>query len=90
MASLLAETSLNKEQQDYVTTIQASGEHLLTVINDVLDFSKQEAGKLELLFGPVDMLQTMEQAIELAFRTTYEVEVNKLYFLCTVIIYLYV
>jgi len=48
MASLLGVTALDKEQIDYVRTIQHSAEALLRVINDILDFSKIEAGKLEL------------------------------------------
>lgn len=44
--NLLAETSLDERQQDYLATIRASGKSLFTVINDVLDFSKIEAGKL--------------------------------------------
>ncbi|MEM7533118.1 MAG: response regulator [Chloroflexota bacterium] len=48
MATLLNDTSLNKEQQEMVNTIHASGDTLLTLINDILDFSKIEANKLEL------------------------------------------
>lgn len=48
MTSLLNETALNDEQAEYVETIKNSGENLLSVINDVLDFSKIESGKLEL------------------------------------------
>jgi signal transduction histidine kinase/CheY-like chemotaxis protein len=48
MASLLGATELNREQVDYVRTIQHSAEALLQVINDILDFSKIEAGKLML------------------------------------------
>jgi len=44
---LLSDTSLDQEQREYVGMIRRSGESLLTVINDVLDFSKMEAGKLE-------------------------------------------
>jgi signal transduction histidine kinase/ActR/RegA family two-component response regulator len=42
-------------QVDAVNTIQQSGEHLLTLIIDILDLSKIEAGKLELQLGPIDM-----------------------------------
>lgn len=48
MASLLSETRLTKLQSDYTQSIIESGESLLNVINDVLDFSKIESGKLEL------------------------------------------
>ncbi|WP_226551191.1 ATP-binding protein [Celeribacter naphthalenivorans] len=48
MADLLAETDLNDEQTLYVETIKSSGEALLNLINDVLDYSKIEASKLSL------------------------------------------
>nr|WP_294944573.1 hybrid sensor histidine kinase/response regulator [uncultured Mucilaginibacter sp.] len=48
MASLLNETDLDPEQQEYSQTILHSGEALLNVINDILDFSKIESGKMEL------------------------------------------
>lgn len=48
MAQLLALSDLDKQQHDYVDTINRSGEALLTIINDILDFSKIESGKLEL------------------------------------------
>lgn len=48
MAELLLDTQLDNEQRIFVTTIHDSSRALLTVINDVLDFSKMEAGKLTL------------------------------------------
>ncbi|HEX8705651.1 MAG TPA: response regulator [Myxococcaceae bacterium] len=48
MAQLLAGTRLDAEQLGYVQSIQESGEALLNVINDILDISKLEAGKVEL------------------------------------------
>jgi two-component system sensor histidine kinase/response regulator len=48
MTSLLSETSLTTEQADYVNVIRTSGESLLNVINDVLDFSKIESGHMQL------------------------------------------
>ncbi|MFA6945079.1 MAG: ATP-binding protein, partial [Pedobacter sp.] len=48
MATLLSETRLNKAQLEYTKAIQQSGESLLNVINDVLDFSKIESGNFGL------------------------------------------
>ena len=64
MASLLAETPLNPEQEDYVSVIRTSGEALLTVINDILDFSKVESGNLELEHQDFDLRQCIEQVMD--------------------------
>ena len=45
-ANLLLETPLNAEQREFVQTVQSSGDALLTIINDVLDYSKIEAGRM--------------------------------------------
>ena len=52
MSDLLGETGLSEEQQLYVDTIKNSGEALLVIINDVLDYSKIEAKKMELYPEP--------------------------------------
>ena len=65
MTSLLAETRLDAEQEDYVRTIRSSGESLLTIINDVLDFSKVEAGRLQLEEQPFDVRRAVEDTVDL-------------------------
>lgn len=52
MSDLTLETDLSREQRDYVKTIRSSAESLLMILNDILDFSRIEAGKLEL--DPID------------------------------------
>lgn len=54
MAEALAFTPLNKEQSDLLETLQGSATNLLALLNDVLDFSKMDAGKLTLESVPVN------------------------------------
>jgi signal transduction histidine kinase/CheY-like chemotaxis protein len=65
MASLLQETTLNAEQVEYVETIKTSGETLLNVINDVLDFSKIESGKLDLDPHDFNLRQCVEEVMDM-------------------------
>jgi signal transduction histidine kinase/CheY-like chemotaxis protein len=65
MTGLLLETNLNEEQRGFADTIRESGEALLTVVNDILDISKLEAGKLEIDKVEFDMVTTVESAVGL-------------------------
>src|SRR6185503_12211779 len=65
MTGLLLGTELNGEQRDLVETIRSSGEALLTIINDILHFSKLEAGKLELERRAFDLRGAIEDSLEL-------------------------
>jgi signal transduction histidine kinase/CheY-like chemotaxis protein len=62
---LLADLSLNKRQRDGLSTIQHSGEHLLGLINDVLDLAKVEAGKLDLAQDEFALLPMLNSVVEL-------------------------
>ena len=62
MLKLAQETGLGKEQAEYVETAIASGRNLLQVVNDVLDLSKIEAGKIELVetvFRPRELMESV-------------------------------
>ncbi len=65
MTSLLKQTTLTPEQDEYVETIRVSGENLLTVINDILDFSKIEQGKMKLKKGKFDLINAIEEVLAL-------------------------
>jgi signal transduction histidine kinase/CheY-like chemotaxis protein/ligand-binding sensor domain-containing protein len=65
MASLLADTPLDAEQQEYTDTIRKSGENLLAVINDILDFSKIESEKMELENKAFNLRTCIEEVLDL-------------------------
>ncbi len=65
MAELLADTSLSREQRLFVQTIKNSGEALLVIINDVLDYSKIEANKLVLHTEPFDLERCIHEIVML-------------------------
>jgi GAF domain-containing protein/DNA-binding response OmpR family regulator len=69
MSGLLADTSLDDEQREYVDTIRTSGDALLTIINDILDFSKIEAGRVDLDRRPFEVRATVEGALDLMAPT---------------------
>ena len=65
MAQLMALTELDEEQTECLRTIRASGEALLAIINDILDYSKIEAGKLELENTPFRLPHLMRDVEQL-------------------------
>ena len=65
MTDLLIGMKLPLEAQDYLRIIRSSGESLLAIIDDILDFSKVEAGQMMLDLQPIDLRVTVEEACEL-------------------------
>ncbi len=63
LTSLLQQTRLDADQWDFVETIRTSGDSLLAVVNDILDISKVEAGKLELEKRPFDLRTCLADAL---------------------------
>lgn len=69
MSELLSETKLTEEQRKHVTTFKNAGENLLSIINDVLDISKIEAGHIEIERAGFDLYKVIEHIKEvMVFR----------------------
>jgi signal transduction histidine kinase/CheY-like chemotaxis protein len=65
MAGLLADTRLDADQKTYVQALKESGQHLLNLVNDVLDLAKLESSRIELEPAPVDVDYLMQGVCEL-------------------------
>ena len=84
LTGLLLGTELTQEQRDSVETIRTSGDGLLSIINDILDYSKIDNGKMELEIQPFDVAGSIEDAIDLVasnasekgLTIAYEVDCN--------------
>ncbi|MEO9475285.1 MAG: PAS domain S-box protein [Cyclobacteriaceae bacterium] len=79
MIDLIASTKLNKEQTDYIRTIKKSSDTLLNILNDILDLSKIEAGKMQLRLEPVRLIETFEKIYDLYSQQAHLIN-NSLYY----------
>lgn len=81
MTELLKATGLSPEQQRILSTIEASGNSLIAVINDILDYSKIESGKMQLTEVEFDVQQLLDEALSLFKSRIYK---QNLSLLCSV------
>ena len=65
-----------EKYRDYALDINSSGSHLLGIINDILDISKAEAGKLELNEEPIDPVDTLNQTMRMFRQRAGELKVD--------------
>lgn len=72
MARLLENTKLTAEQRSYVTALRESGDHLLSLVNDVLHFARLGAAAIELSLAPVDVEGLLRQVAELMSPRAHE------------------
>ncbi|MEN6541367.1 response regulator [Parvibaculum sp.] len=72
MTNLLLDTKLTPAQRSYAEAVKRSGDALLSIINDILDYSKIEAGKVELEEAPFDLRGTLEGVCELLSPRAFE------------------
>ena len=71
MARVLEGTELNEPQRDHISVIRASGESLLQIINDILDLSKIEAGKVELETVEFTLATMLDELVKLLAPTAF-------------------
>ena len=71
LTGLLAETDLTPDQRTYARAVQSSGEALLALVDDMLDFSKAEAGRLDLRPEATDPAALLEDVAELLAARAY-------------------
>lgn len=79
MASLMHTTPLNLEQMEFVNTIETGSQTLLRIINDVLDLSKIESGKVELEEIPISLETIIEDTVDLFSRDISGKKLDLLY-----------
>jgi signal transduction histidine kinase/CheY-like chemotaxis protein/HPt (histidine-containing phosphotransfer) domain-containing protein len=76
MTELLLNTDLRPEQREYLNLVQQSAESLLTVINDLLDFSKVEAGKIELEATPFSLRESLGDTMKALATRAHQKELE--------------
>ncbi len=81
MTSLLLGTDLTQEQRDYAQTVRVSADSLLAIINDILDYSKIEAGKMDLESIDFDLRVALDEINDLV---AYKAQEKGLEYLCMI------
>jgi signal transduction histidine kinase/DNA-binding response OmpR family regulator len=72
MLTLLEDTKLTNDQQDYIYMIKECSFNLMTIINDILDYSKLEVGKISLDTRPMNLLECIESTNDIVLSKIYE------------------
>lgn len=76
MSDLLLDTELTPEQREFAEVIRSSGDALLHVIDDILDYSKIEVGKLELEQVPFDLRACVSESLDIVARRAAEKDIE--------------
>jgi signal transduction histidine kinase/CheY-like chemotaxis protein len=81
LTNLLLDTPLNSDQEDFVSTIKVSADHLLKIINEILDFSKLESGEMQLESIDFDLKELIEQVVEILANRAHSKDLNFSYWI---------
>ncbi|MBB3131916.1 signal transduction histidine kinase [Paenibacillus rhizosphaerae] len=85
MVDLLMETELKEEQLEYTEIIRKSADALVTVINDILDFTKMESGKMEMEEHPFELQNCIKEVFSLFSMEAAKKDLELVYFIDEVI-----
>jgi len=81
MVDLLMETELKEEQLEYTEIIRKSADALVTVINDILDFTKMESGKMEMEEHPFELQNCIKEVFSLFSMEAGKKDLELVYFI---------
>ncbi|SEL43496.1 response regulator [Paenibacillus sp. OK003] len=81
MVDLLMETELKEDQKEYADIVRRSADALVTVINDILDFTKMESGKMELEEHPFELVSCIREVLRLFAAEAGKKNIELEYFL---------
>ncbi|MEU9128679.1 response regulator [Kitasatospora sp. NPDC048540] len=79
MTGLILNTDLTTDQREFAEIIRGSAEALLTIINDILDYTKIESGKLDLELAPFNLRECVESALDLVAMKAGEKQIDLAY-----------
>jgi PAS domain S-box-containing protein len=79
---LVLDTGLDADQRDYLETVENSTKQLSNIINEILDFSKMESGRLDLEEGPFSLSECVEGAVRTLQATAQQKGVDLLFEVC--------
>ena len=79
MLTLLEDTNLSSDQQDYMYMIKECSFNLMTIINDILDYSKLEVGKITLNVKSMNLLECIESTNDIVLSKIYEKSLDYTY-----------
>ncbi len=72
MLTLLEDTNLSNDQTDYISMVKECSFNLMTIINDILDYSKLEVGKISLDSKPINLRECIESTSDIVLSKVYE------------------
>ncbi len=76
MAELFNETNLDEDQKEYLSIIRSSGQHLLSLINDVLDMSKIEAGRIQIESIEFNLIHLIEDVMSMLSLKAFDKDIE--------------